>query len=250
MMWNDQPSAAILEGTPEFREALQVALAELGISARTAGSWDEARDLLQDLAASFSVGIVDVNLPGEPFEGAVEGFSLLPGGRWPIFLSCEKQPSREEVERSHRQGIIGYLHKAADIHETAFRVQAYLEGRLTTGHLSPLRARTLATVQIVSGDSAHRRPQFGLLRNISSSGMLVSVVSAPPVDARVSLCFQLPPQGAAIRCEGRIVWCESDLGMIGTTVAAIEFETLCVKGREIIRGFVLGKLRESSGHIR
>lgn len=250
MTWNDHPSAAILEGTPEFREALRGALAELGISVRTAGSWDEARALLRDPDASFSVGIVDVNLPGEPGDSAAEGFSLLPGGRWPIFLSCEELPSGDEVEKTHRGGIIGYLRKAADVHETAFRVQAYLEGRLTTGHLTPLRARVLATVQITSGDFSDSRSRLGLLRNISPSGMLVSVVSVPAVGSRVSLCFQLPPRGIAICCEGRVVWCESEAGMIGTTVAAIEFETLGVEAQEIIRAFVLDNLRESSGHIR
>lgn len=249
-MWDDHPSAAILESRPEFREALREALAELGISARTAGTWDEARDLLAEPDARFSLGIVDVNLPGKPCDSVVGGFALLPGGRLPIFLICETPPSHDDEERSHRQGIIGYMNRAADIRENAFRVQAYLEGRLTTCYLSPLRTRVLAAVQIAPGDSADGRSQLGLLRNISPSGLLVSMVSALPVDSRVSLCFQLPSRGTAICCEGRIVWCVSDHGTIEGTVAGIEFETLDAEEQQSIRGFVLGKLRESSGHVR
>ena len=249
-MWDDQPSALILEGAPGFREVLREALAELGISAHTAGTWEEARDFLREPGHRFSVGIVDVDLPGKPCQSIIGGFPLLAGGRWPIFLTCEEPPSRDEVEKAHRQGIIGYLHRAADLHENAFRVQAYLEGRLATAYLSAPRARILAPVQIAPKDSEDDRPLLGLVRNISRGGMLVSMVSAPPEESRVSLCFQLPPRSSAIRCEGRIVWREAHHGMMGSTVAGIEFETLEAEDKEFIHRLVLGMLRESSGKVR
>ena len=175
---------------------------------------------------------------------------MLPNGSWPVFLTCERPPTPEQVAEAHRHGIVGYLHKQDDLAEILLRVNAYLEGRLATNHTSALRTRVLASVELRS-DSPHDDDlRFGLVRNISRTGMLVSVVSPPAVGSKVRLSFLLPTRSAPIRCDGRIVWLQSDRGPPGGTDAGIEFEHLQPDDSEFLHRFVLGRLRASSGPFR
>ena len=167
-----------------------------------------------------------------------------------MFLTCEGPPTPEQVAEAHRHGIVGYLHSQEDIEEIVLRVNAYLEGRLATGYTSALRARVLVRVELRSDDPADADPNFALVRNISRTGMLVSVVSPPAVGSKVRLSFQLPPRTTPIRCDGQIVWLQSGRGPSGGTDVGIEFEGLQPEDREFLRSFVLARLRATSGPFR
>ena len=249
-MADDNRKVAVLEGTAEFRKALEKGFGGLGITVHAAGTWDEAIGLMADLGSTIAVAILDTDLPGRPCQGIVENLPLLPNGRWPVFLTTEREPDPEEVAEAHRRGIIGYLHKPADLDENLFRVEAYLEDRLAQSDMCAPRTPAVATVRLEPRSAHHGEPRIALVRNISRTGMRVSTISAPPVSATVTLTFRLPYRTAPVQCAGRVVWLKAHDDLNGRMDAGIEFEDLQPDDLEHLHRYVLGKLRESSGPIR
>ena len=160
-MADDNRTVAVLEGTAQFRKALEKGFGALGITVHAAGTWDEATGLMADLGSKIAVAILDTDLPGRPCQGIVENLPLLPDGRWPVFLATEREPDREEVAEAHRHGIIGYLHKLADLDENLFRVQAYLDDRLARSDMCAPRAPAVATVRLEPRSARHGKPRIG-----------------------------------------------------------------------------------------
>ena len=242
-----QQTVLVLEGAADFREALDRGLSDSGTIVHAAGTWEAADRLLERLGSAFSLAILDPDLPGAVPRDASR-FPTLPNGRWPVFLTCESPPTPEQIAEAHRRGIIGYLHRQADMEEILLRVNAYLEGRLVTSHAHALRVRVLACVEMCSSGSQDGDPVSGLLRNISRTGMLLSMISPPALGTKIRLSFQLPSRTTQIRCNGRVVWLQSEHGPGGPD-AGIEFEDLQPDDAEFLHRFVLERLRTGSGPL-
>ena len=245
------PTVAVFDGAVEFREALRSGLRGLGIDVQVAGTWKEAQELLESGGVTPVLAIVDEDLPGRPPEQAPETLVQSADEICPFLISCDSAPGREEIAaENHRNGLVGYLERQSELEEILLRVQAFLTGRLTTRYVSALRTRTLSPVRLTPLEGDDRRQQMGLVRNLSRTGILLSVIRPPAVGARLDLSFRLPPRVAPIECTGRVTWTESDgPGSEGSGVG-IEFDEMAADDAEAVAGFVLGKLRNSTGPIR
>lgn len=250
-MQSENPTVVVFDGAAEFREALRAGLGALGIDVHVAGSWKEAQELLELGGVTPALAIVDADLPGRPPELGPEALVQCADEGCSTLISCEFGAVREEIAaRSRRDGVVGYLDRSAELEETLFRVQAHLAGRLTTSYVSALRTRTLAPVQLTPLDGDDRRPQVGLVRNLSRTGILLSVVKPPAVGTRLSLSFRLPARMSPIECTGWVIWAESDGPGDSGSGVGIEFDELAADDAEAVSGFVLEKLRSSTGPIR
>ncbi len=250
-MVDENPTVVVFDGSVEFREALRTGLRGLGIDVHVAGTWKEAQELLELGGVTPALAIVDADLPGRPPELAPEALVQSADELCPTLISCESGPVREEIAAGgRRDGVVGTLDRWAELEETLFRVQAHLAGRLTTSYVSALRTRTLAPVQLTPLEGNDRRPQVGLVRNLSRTGILLSVVTPPAVGMRLGLSFRLPPRMSPIECTGRAMWAESDGPGASGSGVGIEFDELAADDAEAVSGYVLGRLKSSTGPIR
>ncbi|MEE8473701.1 MAG: PilZ domain-containing protein [Myxococcota bacterium] len=244
-------TVAVFDGAVEFREALEGGLRRIGIDVHVAGTWKEARELLESGGVSPVLAIVDADLPGRPPEQAPEKLLQATNEMCAILISCDSAPGRKEiVARNRWNGVVGYLERQTELAELVFRVQAFLTGRLTTSYVSALRTRTLSPARLTPLEGDDRREKVGLVRNLSRTGILLSVVHPPAVGMKLDLSFRLPPRITPIECTGRVMWDEKDGPGTDGSGVGIEFDEMEADDAEAVTDFVLGKLRNSTGPIR
>ena len=244
-------TVAVFDGAVEFREALEERLRRLGVEVHAAGTWKEAQELLESGGVAPVLAIVDADLPGRSPNQAPETLLESADEVCSILISCDSAPERAKITATNRSsGVVGYLDRSSELDEIVFRVQAVLTGRLTTSYVSALRTRTLSPVRLTPLEGDDRRQQMGLVRNLSRTGIHLSVVRPPPVGTKTELSFRLPPRISPIECTGRVKWSEGDgRGDDGSGVG-IEFDEMAADDAEAVADFVLGKLRNSTGPIR
>ncbi len=230
----------------KFSEPLRQGLEGLGARLCEVESWKEARDLLEDDDNAVSLAIIDAELVLA--QSSTARPQLDSGAHWPAFLMSERAPSAQIVVNAYRLGFLGYLSHECPLEETVFRVRAYLENHDPRHYTTAPRASIIGPVQLTLRDDDAARPLSGLQFNISRTGMMLRMISAPPVRTRVTVSLWLPQELEPISLHGHVVWVEGHSGRHVAGAIGIEFEEANAANQKTLLNYILRTIEDQTAN--
>lgn len=192
----------IVEESRPFREAMRDLLARADLLVLTAQNGVEARQLLEDQAASIDLMVLALDL------GEVDGFDFLawlraerPRLRVPILALAGSFDMAETVRRLQGLEAVGVHDRRAVWHQLAYRVNGILYPGMADSRAYP-RLPAGVPVNCQVGEELLQ----GTISNISRTGMFIAVELPAPPPAQVLVQFILPGIPHLFEIHGQLVW--------------------------------------------
>jgi len=194
----------VIEAAAFFRDMVVDLLSRLGHEARGVGSVKEALTLLEKGPAPDLL-LVDAHVHGQ---SPLETLSQLSARRRsPASILLTRRPvEHPELEQLKGLGVRALASKAAPIEDLLIAVEGALFPREQNARRSP-RAQVSLPVRYRAADREIHSHSF----NLSSDGMFIVTVSAPPErpGTRIDLTFWVPTAAELIHCQGVVIWCNA-----------------------------------------
>ncbi len=238
---------AIFEEASGFRRNVSEALLDMGHQVELIDSWEEAECFVAERSDEIDVGILASRLPGAPVGELLETVQDEFGALFPSFRSVSvRRPTTLEALALRRRGGCGFLERTSSVKEIAFRVDAKLRGLTPSTYVAAPRAQLNLpmTFNRCSSAAKSEKPSqwdYGLLCNMSRTGLLVTTSSSPQPDDELQIRLSLSEEISQVNCRGRVVRVEPPTADRSREVGVI-FEQLSLQQERSFSDFIMNRL--------
>ncbi len=240
---------AIFEEASGFRRNVSEALVDMGHQVELIDSWEEAERFVAERSDEIDVGILASRLPGAPVGELLEVVQDELGALFPSFRSMSvRRPTPLEALALRRRGGCGFLERTSSVKEIAFRVDAQLRGLTPSTYVGAPRVQLDLPMTFNNSHNNKsvepRQWDYGLLRNMSRTGLLVRTSSTPQPGDELQIRLSLSDKIAQVNCQGRVVRVEPPAEDRSREVGVI-FEQLSLKQERSFSEFVMNRLGDT-----
>ncbi len=237
---------AIFEEASGFRRNISEALLNMGHQVELIDSWEEAELFVAERSDEIDVGILASRLPGAPVGELLEVVQDELGSLFPSFRSMSvRRPTTIEALALRRRGGCGFLERTSSVKEIAFRVDAQLRGFTPSTYVAAPRVQLNLPMTFNNSENVESEGpgqwDYGLLRNMSRTGLLVTTSSSPQLGDELQIRLSLSEEIAQVNCRGRVVRVEPS-PLARSREVGVVFEQLSMKQERSFSEFIMNRL--------